>query len=160
MELWKMQSPEVTRILEAVQAYLADVGIQAAIVSRDWGMLKQAINRGEPDAYYMTWLADYPDGENFLYPTFHSVNWGGGGNRARFKDEQVDALIERARRTLDETERERLYRQIDGMVFEQAAWIYLWYPKIFVVHQPWLKNFHQTLMFNADKLLDLDIQPD
>lgn len=157
MEIWKMQSPEVTRILEAVQAYLADVGIRAEIVSRDWGMLKQAINRGEPDAYYMTWLADYPDGENFLFPTFHSINWGGGGNRARYKNEQVDALIERARRTLDDAQREQLYREIDGIVFEEAAWIYLWYPKIFVVHQPWLRNFRQNLMFNADKLLELDI---
>ncbi len=158
MELWKVQSPEVTRILEAVQAYLADVGIRAEIVSRDWGMLKQAINAGEPDAYYMTWFADYPDGENFLFPTFHSVNWGGGGNRARYKNEQVDALIEKARRLLDEEERGRLYRQIDELIFREAAWLYLWFPKIFVVQQPWVKNFRQHLMFNADKLLEVDIE--
>lgn len=158
MEIWKTQSPAVARILEAVQAYLAQVGIEARIVTRDWGMLKQAINRGEPDAYYMDWYADYPDGENFLFPLFHSSNWGGGGNRARYKNEQVDLLIQRARGTLDEAERGRLYRQIDEMVFREAAWIYLWHPKAFVVHQPWLRNYRQHLMFNADKLLELDIQ--
>jgi ABC-type transport system substrate-binding protein len=158
MELWKVQSPEVTRILEAVQAYLAQVGIRAEIVSRDWGMLKQAINQGEPDAYYMTWFADYPDGENFLYPTFHSVNWGGGGNRARYKNAEVDSLIEQARRVLDQGERGRLYRRIDETIFQEAAWLYLWFPKIFVVQQPWVKNFRQHLMFNADKLLELDME--
>ena len=95
---------------------LAEAGIKAEIITRDWGMLKQAINSGEPDAYYMTWYADYPDGENFLFPTFHSINWGGGGNRARYKNPRVDALIERARGTLDEEERGRLYRQIDELV--------------------------------------------
>jgi peptide/nickel transport system substrate-binding protein/oligopeptide transport system substrate-binding protein len=158
MEIWKMQSPEVARILEAVQAYLADVGIRAEIVSRDWGMLKQAINQGEPDAYYMTWLADYPDGENFLYPTFHSSNWGGGGNRARYRNQRIDELIERARSTLDDEARTDLYRRIDDIVHQEAAWLYLWYPKIFVVHQPWVVNFRQHLMFNADKLLAVDIQ--
>jgi len=158
MEIWKTQSPTVTRILEAVQAYLADAGIRAEIIARDWGVLKQAINAGQPDAYYMDWYADYPDGENFLFPLFHSVNWGGGGNRARYKNQQVDVLIEQARSTLDEGEREALYRQIDGMVFDQAAWLYLWHPKVFVVHQPWLKNYRQHLMFNADKLLQVDIQ--
>jgi len=160
MEIWKMQSPEVARILEAVQAYLADVGIQAEIISRDWGMLKQAINSGEPDAYYMTWLADYPDGENFLYPTFHSSNWGGGGNRARYRNQQVDELIDQARSVLDDEDRTQLYRRIDAIVHQEAAWLYLWYPKIFVVHQPWVKNFRQHLMFNADKLLDVDISQD
>ena len=160
MEIWKMQSPEVARILEAVQAYLADVGIRAEIISRDWGMLKQAINQGQPDAYYMTWLADYPDGENFLYPTFHSSNWGGGGNRARYKNERVDELIEQARSLLDDEGRIELYRRIDEIVHREAAWLYLWYPKIFVVHQPWVKNFRQHLMFNADKLLEVDIQED
>jgi ABC-type transport system substrate-binding protein len=158
MELWKVQSPEVTRILEAVQAYLAQAGIRAEIVSRDWGMLKQAINRGEPDAYYMTWFADYPDGENFLYPTFHSINWGGGGNRARYKNAEVDSLIEKARRVLDDEERSQLYRRIDETIFEEAAWLYLWFPKIFVVQQPWVKNFRQNLMFNADKLLEVDLE--
>ena len=160
MEIWTMQSPEVARILEAVQAYLADVGIRAGIVSRDWGMLKQAINQGQPDAYYMTWLADYPDGENFLYPTFHSTNWGGGGNRARYRNEHVDELIEQARTMLDEESRASLYRRIDGIVHQEAAWIYLWYPKVFVIHQPWVVNFRQHLMFNADKLLQVDIQAD
>jgi len=26
-----------------------------------------------------------------------------------------------------------------------------------VVHQPWVKGYRQTLMFNADKLLEVDI---
>ena len=158
MEIWTMQSPEVTRILEAVQAYLADVGIRAEIISRDWSLLKQAINQGQPDAYYMTWLADYPDGENFLYPTFHSSNWGGGGNRARYRNEKIDELIEQARSMLDDEARADLYRRIDEVVHREAAWIYLWYPKVFVVRQPWVVNFRQHLMFNADKLLEVDIQ--
>jgi peptide/nickel transport system substrate-binding protein/oligopeptide transport system substrate-binding protein len=158
MEIWKTQNPEVARILEAVQAYLAEVGIDARIVTRDWALIKQAINRGEPDTYYMTWYADYPDGENFLFPTFHSDNWGGGGNRARYRNERVDRLIEKARRTLDDAERARLYRTIDEIAFREAAWIYLWYPRVFVVHQPWVKNFQQHLLFNANKLVDIDIE--
>lgn len=132
MEIWLRESPEGSRIVEAVQGYLAQVGIEVKLVRREWSAFKEAVSAGRVDAFLLDWFADYPDAENFLYPLFHSDNVGGGGNRAFFHDERVDRLIERATRTLDETECARLYAEVDSLVYEQAPWIYLYFPKTFV----------------------------
>ncbi|MFN0150221.1 MAG: ABC transporter substrate-binding protein [bacterium] len=116
------------RSLLGVQSDLAAVGVKASIASREWTTLKQTIDNGQADAFLADWYADYPDGENFLFPLFHSRNIGGGGNRARYRNAAVDSLIEAAQSEMDSARRESLYRDIDARVFDDAPWIFLWHP--------------------------------
>jgi hypothetical protein len=57
------------------------------------------VNKGEPDAFWLSWWADYPDPENFLFPLFHSSSVGPSGNRTRLIDQDLDRIIETAQRT-------------------------------------------------------------
>ena len=56
---------------EVIQSYLKEVGIKANIKQLEWSAYKDAINKGEPDMFWLGWFADYPDPENFssLYST-------------------------------------------------------------------------------------------
>jgi oligopeptide transport system substrate-binding protein len=116
------------RALLGVQADLAKIGVTVSVASREWTTLKQTIDNGQAEAFLADWYADYPDGENFLFPLFHSRNIGGGGNRARYRNAEVDARIEEAQREMDPSRREELYREIDARIFADAPWIYLWHP--------------------------------
>ena len=73
-------SNEAVAIAETLQAYLTQVGLPVQIEQRSWSALKTAIVNGEADLFYMSWYADYPHGENFLAPVFHSDNWGAAGS--------------------------------------------------------------------------------
>lgn len=128
LQLWQRPNPIVSQVLEAVQADLRAVGVQAEILQRDWGALKAAIDRGETAAFYMNWYADYPDAENFLVPLFHSANIGGGGNRARLRDTRVDALLDRLESERDPDARAAMARAADSTIAAGAPWIYLWHP--------------------------------
>jgi peptide/nickel transport system substrate-binding protein/oligopeptide transport system substrate-binding protein len=131
MEVWQRESPEGTRILEAVQGYLKRVGVDVILVRREWSAFKEAVSSGRVDAFFLDWFADYPDAENFIYPLFHSHNAGGGGNRSFFDDAKIDSLIEAAARMVDESAGNELYGRIDGLVYDQAPWIYLYFPKTY-----------------------------
>ncbi len=131
LDIWQRNSPEGNRILEAVQGYLAVIGVRVRLVKREWSAFKEAVSQGKVDAFFLDWYADYPDAENFLYPLFHSENAGGGGNRAFFDNSCVDSLIERAQRSVDESECFALYSDIDSLVYSEAPWIYLYFPKLF-----------------------------
>lgn len=48
-----------------------------------------------------------------------------GGNRMRFGDAESDRLIDRIRVTLDETERNELYRQLQQKIYDEQPMIYL-----------------------------------
>jgi peptide/nickel transport system substrate-binding protein/oligopeptide transport system substrate-binding protein len=131
MEIWQRESPEGNRVLEAVQGYLSGIGVEVRLVRREWSAFKEAVSVGRVDAFFLDWVADYPESENFIYPLFHSANAGGGGNRSFFSDPEIDRLIEEALRTIDKTECDEMYERIDGAVYEQAPWIYLYYPLSF-----------------------------
>jgi peptide/nickel transport system substrate-binding protein/oligopeptide transport system substrate-binding protein len=131
LEIWQRDSPEGNRIVEAIQGYLAQVGVEVCIVKREWSAFKEAVSLGKVDAFFLDWYADYPDAENFLYPLFHSENKGGGGNRSFFMDAGIDSLIELSQRTVADSNCYALYAEVDSLVYSQAPWIYLYFPKLF-----------------------------
>ena len=134
------------------------MGITAKITQLDWSAFKHAVNEGEPDAFWLSWWADYPDPENFLYPLFHSASVGPGGNRTRCLDPEVDRLIETAQRTMDERQRFHLYRQAEDRIIKNAPWVFMWHKADYFVLQPWVKGFKIYLIYSIDKGLDLTVK--
>jgi ABC-type transport system substrate-binding protein len=155
MEIWQKENPEVSRLLEAVQAYLAEVGISVRIVARDWGAFKDAVNQGSADAFFLDWLADYPDAENFLVPLFHSRNLGGGGNRAAFTEPYVDILLDELQASPPGPARARLVDRLNETLYREAPWIWLWHPVSLEVLGPGLSGYTAPLIFNGQDYLEL-----
>jgi ABC-type transport system substrate-binding protein len=157
MEIWQRENPEAGRVLESVQGYLVKIGITAKLVTREWGAFKEAIDRGTPDAFFLDWLADYPDAENFLTPLFHSSNMGGGGNRTGYRNARVDSMLDAASTCLDRAERWELYRRAEGVVYEDAPWLFLWFPEKYEVVSPRLTGYRIPLIFNGQRFLDVGV---
>src|SRR5206468_4378309 len=103
VQLWRSGSNvELGRVAQAIQAQLAAVGIRVEVVARDASSMREAARRGQTDMALLDWWADYPDGDNFLYPLFHSASFGPGGNVSFYSDPVTDSLILTARRTVDQ----------------------------------------------------------
>jgi ABC-type transport system substrate-binding protein len=149
--------PEVLDIVEVIQDYLAKSGLKAEITELDWSAFKHAVNDGEPDAFWLSWWADYPDPENFLFPLFHSASAGSTGNRTRCLDPELDRLIETAQNTMDEQQRYRLYRQAESRVIKDAPWVFMWHKGDYFVVQPWVKDFRIYPIYSIDKRVDVRI---
>jgi peptide/nickel transport system substrate-binding protein/oligopeptide transport system substrate-binding protein len=149
--------PEVLDIVEVIQGYLADAGLKAKITQLDWSAFKQAVNEGEPEAFWLSWWADYPDPENFLYPLFHSASVGSAGNRTRCLDPELDRLIEKAQHTMDERQRYRLYRQAEDRIVGNAPWVFMWHRADYFVVQPWVKDFKIYPIYSIDKRVDVTV---
>jgi len=158
MEIWQRENPESGRILESVQGYLATVGIEARIVTREWSAFKQAVDRGTPDAFYLDWFADYPEAGNFLVPLFHSSNIGGGGNRAAFSDAAVDSLLDAASVTVDSAARWILYAAAEERIMEAAPWVFLWFPVRYEVVSPRLSGYEIPLIFNGQRFTGVELR--
>ena len=158
MEIWQRENPESGRILESVQGYLAEVGIEARIVTREWSAFKQAVDRGTPDAFYLDWFADYPEAGNFLMPLFHSGNRGGGGNRSGFADSAVDSILDRALLESDPSERWKLYAGAEERVISSAPWIFLWFPVRYEVVSHRLEGYEIPVIFNGQRFTGVTLR--
>ena len=142
---------EVVDLAEIIQAFLADVGITVNIKQLEWSAYKQAINRGEADLFWLSWWADYPDAENFLVPLFHSSNLGPAGNRTRYVNREVDALIEKGQHSSGEKERNEWYRRAEEIIIDDAPWVPFWHRNDILVKQPWVTGYAVYPIYSMDK---------
>lgn len=133
---------------EVLQADLKKTGLAIRILQTEWVTYRRMLREGEFDIAMRTWWADYPDGDNFLYPLFHSSQIG-AGNVSRFQDSQIDQLIEESEQVMDSTERTALLQKIDDLVVEKAPAVFLWHRANFTVRQPWLQGYSVPTVFNG-----------
>jgi peptide/nickel transport system substrate-binding protein len=96
-----------------------------------------------------SWIADYPDAENYL-SVFYSKN-PAPPNYTRYKSPVFDALFEKAITETNDSLRYGLYRQADQVMIEDAPVVPLWYDKVVRLVQPNVKGFKA----NALNLLEL-----
>lgn len=140
-------------VLEALQSDWAAVGITVEIKRSDWNVFKTAVREGKPDLYYLDWFADYPDGENFLYPLFYSTE--SMKNRNRFSDPDIDAIIVKIQRLPHNAERQGLIADANKLIVAAAPWVFLWHSKTIYLTQKWIKNFQPSPIFNANRYMNI-----
>ena len=113
-----------------IQQQLGLIGIEIDIDVCPPATLRQQMAQGKCAWFRGSWVADYPDAENYL-SLFYSPNRAPAGpNYTQFSNKQFDALYTRARRTTDPTSRDRLYRQMDSLVMSEAPVMVLYYDQI------------------------------
>jgi peptide/nickel transport system substrate-binding protein len=110
-------------IAEAIAGMLAKVGVQAKVNPYEWGAFVKLLQEKTSDILLIQQGGSTTDA---LYPAcFHSkikgLPWLGYANP------EVDAVIEKARSTINAEERNKTYGEMIRLVQEDAPWVYLHY---------------------------------
>ncbi|MDO4627320.1 MAG: ABC transporter substrate-binding protein [Pasteurellaceae bacterium] len=126
-ELWvqpvvRASNPNPRRMSEIIQRDWEKVGVKAKLVSYEWGDYIKRTKAGELTAGTYGWSGDNGDPDNFLSPLFSSSNVG-NSNYARFKNADLDALLNKAVSLSDNAERAKLYQQAQVILHDEAPWI-------------------------------------
>lgn len=158
INLFVTADQEVVDMAEFIQAYLKTVGLKVKITQLEWSAYKEAVNKGEADMFWLSWWADYPDPENFLFPLFHSANTGPSGNRARYSNTKVDRLIEQGAATLNENLRALYYEKAERQIVEDSPWVFFWHKTDYLVRQPRLKNYRAYPIYTMDKGTEISLE--
>lgn len=103
------------------------------------GLLQQK----EIPMYSISWLADYPDPENFLDVLFRS---GSLENYSNYTNPQVDALLDEAATETDEQKRWDLYQEAEHIILDDAPIIPLYHDVEYILVKPYVKGLHMTPM--------------
>lgn len=114
-----------TRWLEdELTRQLAEVGIHIRTCYLTWPELDERITDGQAPIFTLTWLADVPDPDSFLYFLFRT---GEANNLFAFSDAEVDSLLAVGRRTKPGPDRFAVYRRAESRVLEIAPMIPLYH---------------------------------
>ena len=102
------------------------------------------------------WLADYPDGENFM-----QLLYGPNSNESNagcYRSEAYDRLYRQAEALPDGVERNRLFIAMSRQAEADTAWVPGVYQRRTVVLQPWVLG-HKTHPFLYSVLPYVDVKP-
>jgi len=113
---------------EIVQRRLKEVGIDVQIRVVEWAtFLKEFIFPGNFDATILGWTGG-PEPDQ--YNIWHSSKTGPRElNFIHFRNAEVDELLERGRRTFDQTERKRIYDRFQEILAEEQPYTFLYIPE-------------------------------
>lgn len=114
-------------LCEYVQRELEKLGIAVAIDVMPPSTLRQMKSSGELDIFRASWIADYPDAENYL-SLFYSPNFAPNGpNYMHFRNATFDSIYEKALTISKIEERKILYSKMDSIIVEEAPVVPLFY---------------------------------
>jgi dipeptide transport system substrate-binding protein len=136
-DLWAMPvqrpyNPNAQRMAELVQADWAKVGVNAKIVSYEWGEYLKRSKEGEHQTLLLGWTGDNGDPDNFLYVLLGCAAAKDGTNRARWCYKPFDDLLVQAKQTSDQAKRTELYEQAQVVFKDEAPWVTVAHSVVFM----------------------------
>ena len=131
--------PSYRQIGELAAADFAKLGITVAPIMNNKPRFFEKLGRGDMQLFYLSWVGDYPDAENF-FQLFYSGSRG-GCNRTGFSDPEFDRMYERAAAMPDSPERVELFREMTRLLGGKCAWIFEGFPVSYQLCHDWLENY-------------------
>lgn len=125
IDLWAMPvqrpyNPNARRMAEMIQADWAKIGVQAKIVTYEWGEYLKRAKDGEHQTVMMGWTGDNGDPDNFFATLFSCDAAQQGSNYSKWCYKPFEDLIQPARATDDHNKRIELYKQAQVVMHDQA----------------------------------------
>ena len=133
------QNPDLEAAAQVIQAMLADVGITLQIRVQEYAAYAERILTDGLELYATTWGTVTLDADYTLYAFFNSSEIP-ANDTSRYAVPEVDALLEAARATPDDAQREADYRAVQERVLADVPLVTLYYPLSTMAKRPGLQG--------------------
>jgi peptide/nickel transport system substrate-binding protein len=93
-----------------------------------------------------SWIADYPDAENYLSLFTTSNFCPAGPNYTHFSNKEFDILYNKAQNEINDSLRYRYYSQMDQIIINEAPVVILYYDQVLRFAQKNIKDLGSNPM--------------
>ena len=146
MKIWAMPvqrpyNPDARKMAELIQADFAKVGVEAEIVSYEWGeYLERSKAKDRDGALLLGWTGDNGDPDNFL-AVLLGCSAVGGSNRAQWCHQPFEDLIQKAKILPTNEARTPVYMEAQKVFKEQAPWATIAHSVVFMPMSTKVMNY-------------------
>ena len=124
-------------ICNLLRQNLAEIGIICHVRPLDFTVLQEKTLQGHFHAYFGGWgTGAYPDTNENLWKT------GEGRNYVHYSNPRVDRLFDEASQELDDKRREKLFAEIDIILYEDQPYTWLYYRNSFYGFNKKLRGYN------------------
>ena len=148
-------NPAYQDITEYIAKALEEIGIQVIVQLSPGSFLREAMAKNEVDFFRASWIADYPDAENFL-ALFYGAN-SAPPNYTRFHNEVYDRLYLKSLSSHNEKEALALYHEMEQIMLEESPIVPLFYDELIRFtskRTKYLQSNPMNLLVLKDAVLD------
>jgi oligopeptide transport system substrate-binding protein len=122
-------------LIEFIQGELNNIGIKVKVDVSPSASLRDLMSKNEVGFFRGSWIADYPDGENYLSVFYSKNKVPFGPNYTGYFNKEFDTLFEQSYYENDTKKRYELYQKMDNMVLENASVVPILYDQSVVMLQ-------------------------
>jgi dipeptide transport system substrate-binding protein len=136
IDLWyqpvsRPYNPNGKRIGEMMQADLAKIGVDAKLVTFEWGEYRKRLQNGEAMTGQFGWTGDNGDPDNFFFLRSCPDGKPASINVTKWCNPEFDQLLAKARTIADQTERAKLYQRMQAIEHAEAPELLLAHSIVF-----------------------------
>jgi peptide/nickel transport system substrate-binding protein len=141
----KTSTDESVRLVsEAIAEQWKRVGVALDLRPLEFATLYVDITRGTFQIYALRWVGANNDPDIFEYVFSSKKIPPDGANRGRYRNVELDALLDQARVETDREKRKELLYEIQKIVATDEPYINLWYVDNVCVHRERLSNIQMS----------------
>ena len=162
IDLWYMPvqrpyNPNAKRIAEMMQADLGKVGINAKLVTYEWGEYRKRAQQGEHMTAQLGWTGDNGDPDNFFFLRGCTGARAGGQNISKWCNKEYDDLLSQAAKLSDVAERTKIYEKMQVIEHEEAPDLKIAHSVVFEAMRKEVEGFKQG-PFGGHKFNGVDVK--
>ncbi len=122
-------------LIEFIQGELNAIGMKVKVDVSPSASLRDLMSKNEVNFFRGSWIADYPDGENYLSVFYSKNRVPFGPNYTGYFNDEFDRLFEQSYYESDDKKRFELYHKMDNMVMEHSSVVPILYDQSVVMLQ-------------------------
>ena len=139
-------------LCEYVQGELASLGWKIEVNVVPSATLRSEKSSGSLDFFRASWIADYPDAENYLMLFYGPLKAPNGPNYSRYQNSEYDALYEQIISESNIEVRSELIRKADLWLMEQQVCVPLFYDEVLRVYPNYVEGVHSNALNSLNLL--------
>nr|WP_310737058.1 ABC transporter substrate-binding protein [Rubrivivax sp. A210] len=154
-------TPERKPEIDWVVRQFAKIDIQLEVRATDNNQFQDKVRKGKYQVFWLGWLADYPDAENFLFLLYGPTGKTkfDGENTANYASAEYDRLFATMKTMDDGPEKQKLIDDMIKLVREDAPWTMGFFPYTSGAAQQWVRNYKPAILIrDHGRYLRVDVQ--
>ncbi len=147
-DYYALPTPERKSEIDWVVKQFAKIGVQLEVRATDNNQFQDKIRGGKHQVFWLGWLADYPDAENFLFLLYgpNGKTKADGENTANYENPEYDTLFKKLKLLDDGPEKQAVIDRMVAIVQADAPWSFGFFPYNSAAVQGWLHNARPTVL--------------
>jgi len=161
IDLWYLPvqrpyNPNGKRMAEMMQADLAKIGVNAKLVTYEWGEYRKRMQKGEHMTGQLGWTGDNGDPDNFFFLRGCAAAKG-GLNVTKWCNKEYDDRLNKAKSLSDIKERTKLYEEMQVIEHEEAPDMKIGHSIVFEAMRAEVTGYKQS-PFGSHEFQGVDVK--